>query len=376
MSAEPADELIDVRPQQLRPKIGFLVHTPDLFHHFGPVINLLNPDEAEIILHTRSSHPELEAAAAQWPHACYHLGELITEGIGYQLLVSNHLHGLADVEMDLAGADRKQGKGYLIRMLGEKNVRFMYGFGADSWNLDAWNSLYDAFLCHGPLQVKQLAPFAGRKLQMGYPRYDRFFYEPFERQHWLEYFGCNPDKPVLVWLSTLQSYHGVLDLYARELSQLSQDYNLIVKPHPMSWDNETDYVSELEGLPFQAVVREALDNLILFQLADWVLCDYGGTAFSALYTDCPLILLDHPDYQGQAGEDPLSSDTDQWLRRYIIHLGPGQAAQIPELLASRRLWQAQKPVRAWLRQQLFSTNYGYSAQTAAQLLKMLRDQPL
>ncbi|HEY9843693.1 MAG TPA: hypothetical protein V6D23_24695 [Candidatus Obscuribacterales bacterium] len=356
----------------VREKPAFLVCYPDMFHHYDPVLRQFRPEEVDLVLHAcHGAEAELIAAARLRPYRWSLSTELLATLTSYRWLVSQNY--VDEHKLVLRGPDggRSEFRRMLLSLLGRRNIRFMYGLGVDSWHLSGWNVLYDAFLCQGEFQARQLGGFAGQKFLMGYPRFDAFFTQPFDKAAWLARFGCDPAKPVLVWFSTIQMSHGVIDRFAAAVSRLSADYNVLVKPHPLSWNVEPDYVAALDGLPFSAVIREDLDNLILYQLADHVLTDYGGTAFAALYTDRNLLLLDHPQHPGHSSEDVLSSDSDCWLRREIVHLGPDEAQRLPALLADAALWQRQKQVRATLRQLFFAPYYGNSAAVAAALIRQL-----
>lgn len=363
MSEAPA---VLLPPTQWRNKIAFLLHSPELLHHFGPVLEHFAPDEVDLLSYNYRQIPDLEARLEALPFAHYPISELLPQRIGYRFLVSNHYQGY--VHTTLPGPNGPQ----LVRLpllptLGRYNVRFMYGMGVDQCHFDESNRFYDAFLCFGPWQAQGLAAYPGPKLLMGYPRYDAFFAQKTDRKATLSALGCDPNKPVVVWFSTVQSSFGVLREFASAIASLVPEYNVLVKPHPEG-TKSTDF---LDAYPFTRVIRDYLDNLLLFQIADYVLCDYGGTVFSALYTDCQLLLLDHPHYQSRTEESATVPNTDLWLRQHLTHLSLDEADQIPTLLRSESHWQAQKQKRQWLRQQFFADHYGSSAQVAAQHLRNL-----
>ncbi|HEY9843861.1 MAG: CDP-glycerol glycerophosphotransferase family protein [Candidatus Sericytochromatia bacterium] len=358
--------VIDRRPERLIPRCGFLVHNAELLFHFLPVMEQLGPELVELVLISVDPEEErvLTQAVAHLPFPCRDARELLLGGWGYRWLVSNHSHGAYHV----AGKSF-----YLIRSLGQTNIRLLYDLGADGWNYAPLNRLFDFFLCFGPWHVARLQAFEGIKLQMGCPRFDRFFTEPCARDVQLKTFGCDPAKPVVVWFSTLRSYHGVLDRFAPAVSRLLPDYNVIVKPHPFSWQVEPDFVKALDGLRFSTVLAAPCDNVILFQLADFVISDYGSLPFDALYTDRNLLLLDHPDYPGRDSDDQLICDTEQWLRRYIPHLACSEADQLPRYLANESIWQEQARRRAWLRPGFFAPYYGFASRMAAHLLRQIME---
>lgn len=365
------EELPEIRPLQLRDKIGFLLYSRELLYHFEPVLAKLDPAEVDLIVYSSYDQTELRARLAELPYAWYDGPELVSQRIGYRLLVSVHVGGLVDISARLRSGATVAYRGYPFRLLGLFNVRFMFSLGADAWNYHDWNQLYDAFLCFGPHQAQRLAAYAGFKFLMGYPRYDRLFTAPLPasaKQELQARFGCDSAKPTLLWLRPLLDYYPGQDAFAMALSGLCGDYNVLVKPHPYHTDGPAEALTALQNYPFTALITESIDNLLLFQLADFVICEYGGTIYSALYTDRPLLLFDHPAYTGSAREDLMQSDTDAWLRRHLPHLPPEQASQLPALLADASLWESQKQIRAWLRELFFAPTYGASAQVGAQLL--------
>lgn len=372
--SEIPDDLQELRPLEIREKIAFLIYDREVLFQIEPVLQLLGPEQVDLIVYSVLDQARIEARVAELPFAWYEGRDLVRSRIGYRLLVSSHAGGLEDVQITFQSGRQLAYQGFPLRMLGVFNIRFMYCLGADYWNYRNWNHLYDAFFCYGPHHVQRLAAFPGLKFQMGYPRYDSYFTQPLSsaaKARWLAHFNCDPTKPVLLWFLPLLNYYPGLETFSAILGRLRQHYNLIVKPHPNGNASEQAFIAGIDKSPFTAWISESIDNVILYQLADFVISEYGGTLYGALYTDRNLLLFDHPEYGGIASEDLLASDTDQWMRRHIVHLPPDQAEQLPALLQDSDLWQEQQAVRAWLRELFFAPTYGYSAQVATKLLRQL-----
>lgn len=368
--------LPELRPRYLRDRIAFVLFSHELLYHFEPVLKWLDPAEVDLIVYNPDDEERIIQRLEQLPFAWFRGRELIQQRIGYRLLISNHYGGFEDIGLTLANGARINYKGHPIRLLGVFNVRFMYGIGFDFWNLEDWNNLYEAFLCYGPYHVERLSPFRGLKLQMGYPRYDAFFTEPLTlaaKTDWLTRLGCDPAKPTLLWYLPLTPYYEGMDTFAAALSALRGSYNVVVKPHPHNDDRDNARFVAAHADSFTCLLTGGIDNVILFQLTDYVISGYGGTIYGALYTDKNLLLFDHPKYQGHAEPNLLNSDTDAWIRYHIAHLSAEQADQIPAMLSNQALWEQQKQIRAQLRALFFSPTYGHSAQLAARLIReMLR----
>lgn len=358
---------IDLRPRKIIPRMGFIIQDPVVLHHYEAILDRLDKDELELILHQPQRHPELASWAAKFPFRVRNSSELLTLRQGYQTLVSNHYIGLLSPIPYAGYAPRASAS--LIRLLGQTNIRFMYGLGAERWNLAEWNGYYDHFLCQGPLQAQDLAIFKGKTWQMGYPRYDRLLTEPIDRLEWLKKLGCIPDRPVLLYLPTLKAYGGTLRIYADFFASLSPQIQVIVKPHPLAWQEESEDLEALSSLPFTALIRENIDNLALLQIADFVACDYGGSAFSALYTDKNIILLDRPGYFEQQGK------SEALLRQTISTLTPQNIQSLPTLLKNQHHWQTQSDQRSILRTAFFAPYQGHATERAVKILRKIFQSP-
>jgi hypothetical protein len=302
-------------------------------------------------------HPDLAALLkGQGFKQAIPLERVLQDGIRYRCLVSEHYLG------DGTHHD-------LMKQVGERNVRFMYAQGKNLWNFAPWNRLYDLILCFGPYQAARLA-FAEStvKVQMGYPRYDDYFTQDLATGRIRQLLGCDPAKPTMVWLPTWKELSS-LDRYREAMADMARDWNVVVKPHPLSLTHEPARVAALRALPFTKVVDETLDNLYLYAIAERVVCDYGGTPFGALYLDRPLLLLNMPGaaQHRETGEE----SADVFLRETVINLDDPSPRALRGVLADEDAWSAQRQVRARLREIFFAPYYGFSGQVAALVLENL-----
>ncbi|WP_292440182.1 CDP-glycerol glycerophosphotransferase family protein [Methylophaga sp.] len=333
--------------------IAFLVHFSEMFNHYAPVWNKLNREDFIIVVHGTEFERERTVEACEEYQVHYiMLEEVMAEGHRFPFMVSNH-------------AMHQFNGRPLIETIAEKNIRFMYALGKARHNFSAWNSSYDLFLGFGPFHAEQLARFNTPVVQMGYPRYDIFFNGLPDLTPLTEQLQLDPDKETLLWLPTWRELSSV-PAYAERMAELADDYNIIVKLHPLTQEEEPQIIDLLAPLPFTAVITSVIDNVYLFALADKVICDYGGTAFGAIYLDKPLLLLNLPDAQ----QDPLAGadSPDIMLRNDIVSLDAGSFHLITDVLNNEALWQQQQRRREQLRCYYFAPNYGHSAEAAAQAI--------
>ena len=336
------------------PPLGFVIHLPELINHYAEVWKHLPGDSFEVALAGEDADRRLIAQqVVQMGYAVRDSAEILRSGRRYRHLVSNH-------PIDLSAPP-------LIKQLGERNVRFMYGLGKSNWNFADWNALYDAVLCFGPFQVAGLERFEKvRKLQMGYPRFDGFFRNDWDLAGLAAQYRCDPARPTVVWLPTWKELSSVPH-FLSAVAALRPHYNVVVKLHPLQSRDEPALVRLVEQAGLNSVIADSRDNVPLFRLADYVLCDYGGSVFGALYTGRKVVLLDVPGAENDALLGAASPEVE--LRRVLPHLGPEEGGQLADLLADEALWAAQAGVRPALIDLFVAPFKGFAGKVAALYLQ-------
>jgi hypothetical protein len=298
---------------QLIKKVAFMVHEPTMFAHYSSVCT------GEFLNKVNSLGYEIT-----------YLEDIISRNIKYEYVVSNHklggrspypasryqlaLHNMwsaAKKTINLFNRFSGRDKRYRINKLdpvqyvplqaGIKQVRFMYGADiSDAWSLDAWNEIYDVFLCHGPNDEMHLKKrFKGKTIIMGYPRYDGYFSTALDLDEVIAEFGIDRSKKTVLWMPTWDILgDGVCSIvpFASAISGLMDEFNVIVRPHPISIRKDPGAIKLLVSLKYKIDTESARDMNKLFKVADFVLCDHGGSAFGALYLGKKLVLLKTPKY--------------------------------------------------------------------------------
>jgi len=331
-------------------RIGFLVHSAELLNHFGCVWELLPRGSFDVLLHGEAESLK-KAEFSRWECRVGSTAENLDSRTRYRYLVSNHPISL--------------GEWPLIKLLGSVNVRFMYAAGKSGWNLLGWNDLYDVILCFGPYHAAAFEKCSEAVvLQMGYPRFDRYFTTKPDIGELQERYGCSPSKKTVVWLPTWKTLSSV-GFFDQEISALTETYNVVVKLHPLMPGSEPDRVTALKRHPFTRLIADSSDNLPLYQLADYMLFDYGGPPFGAIYTDKNMILLNVPN----AENDELTGigSPDIRIRQNLVNVNAGERA-IARLLADDSIWQKQRHVRRAIRKVYFAPYFGFSSKVAASAL--------
>ena len=313
-------------------KFAFLVHDPIMLVHYADVWKEIGSSNFTIVLTNYFSsdvHGIAKPGLSEFSNHVRTEGyevkkitEILNCGIKFEYVVTNHkISGSTmDVKPETAAKYFTKllnrvllfnDKGpawkfkvdvntYLPLQVGNKQIRYMYGADiSDGWSLQSWNNIYDVFLCHGVNDEREIKKrFKGKTFIMGYPRYDRFFSGEIDLTNIKREFELSESKKTVLWMPTLGGDCSSIPLFAEPLSTISNEYNIIVRPHPFSFVMEKDFICLLEKFNFN-IDRNALRDMNeLFGVADVVLADNGGSPFSAIFLGKNVVFLDVPDDLG------------------------------------------------------------------------------
>lgn len=336
------------------PKLAFLFHTPDVYFHYRPVLDLLPQESFDIILPDDPPPYLLDIMAAQDYRFAY-ISELLAAKTMYKYLISDHLF-LHDYK--------------LPQELAVKQIRFFSELGYDRLELGNYNRLYDMVICFGPYQEKRLNFCRKTRFaQVGWPRYDVWHQFPeIDREGLLDRLNCDRYRPVVTWFPTYGELSSI-EAYAATIGRLSERYNIIVKPHDYTILEEPERIEMLKKLKVQSVITEPFDDLQLYFISDTILADYGNTGFGAVFTEHKLVLLDMPD--AYAHEFTGMGSSDIILRNYYPSVDPGDNPDVLIRLIEGDTYQVDKVRLSRLRDRLFVSMHGRAAQNTANILKAL-----
>ncbi len=271
---------------------------------------------------------------------------------------------------------------YLEDALGEYTICFPRGMDLD----DAYppkkiDRVADHYFCHGKLDKGLVERNTEKPATIiGYPRYDNlknFTEKPSPGL--VREFGLDREKPVISWLPTNFEIDGSYDSNIYEwielLQPLTGDYNIIVRPHPKRVEaGAGKLVETLQNGGFKVDRVIDRDMSELYASSDFVLCDYGGTIFSAVYTDCNLLLLNHSGHQETA--ELRSTSVDIKVREKLINLDQNgkdnSSENLARILGDKELWRSEKEKRTEVRDTYFGgVEAGEGSELASQKLKHL-----
>lgn len=334
-------------------RIAFVVNAPEMVHHYGAIWEHLPAGAFSIVAAAEGVREAVASQAASWSGACVELEDVLASGDVFARTVTHY--------------DLEAMEGVPLGRLAPAHTRMMYSYGKVRWNTSSWNRRYDSFLVFGPVQSAMLRAFAGRKFEVGYPRFDRVLRraidEPALRARW----GLPAEGPIVAWLPTWRAASSI-DAFADAIAALQGACTVVVKPHPATIRKEPARLARLRAAGLRHLVLDG-DSAELQALASLTLCDYGGPAFGAIYCDRALLLLDVP---GAAGCWTLGDASfELQLRRVLPHVGPGHLGQLSELVVEGGAARAQGEARQRLRHLFFGEIDGNAGARAAAVLQRL-----
>jgi CDP-Glycerol:Poly(glycerophosphate) glycerophosphotransferase len=343
-------------------RIAFAVHSSELINHYRGIWELLEGGSFELVYagEDPQDNARVVAFAESRGYATSYVGDVLEQGRSFKAVVSNHIGSAGHV-----GAD------YAIQRIGRLQVRLMYSLGKDGWNFRDWNDAYDLIMCFGPYQAGKLAEFEHpRVVQIGYPRFDRFFSMTASKREMVARLGGDPEKPTLVWLPTWASECSI-PAFAETIAGLRDEMNVFVKVHPLTATTEPGRMAALADFGLESTTDINFDNVDLFYAADLVAVDYGGSPFGAIYADRDMIMLNTPEGPDRESELSPEGSLDRRLREWILNVDPGEGHLIREYLHDSAAREQQRGVRKVLRGSLFAPFEGCSSQVAALVLRNL-----
>ncbi|MEH6834032.1 MULTISPECIES: CDP-glycerol glycerophosphotransferase family protein [Falsihalocynthiibacter] len=344
------------------PRVALAVRDLEMLNHYkGILLNM--PRESTCVLGSWDVAEEKDpiiAFARKHGYQAISPKRAYETGMKFAVMVSHHPFIFKD-----------QNRPKLVD-LAHTHVRLMYALGKAGWNFREWNKMYHTVLCWGPYHAEMLAKYPKiQTKQIGYPRFDSYFDNSLNRDKILQDLGCDPKKLVVTWLPTWSTLSSVAT-YSDAVAKLKDDYNLLVKLHPgMYADAKSMEILRKNGIPLLS--DRYINNVQMFYVTDYVLADYGGSPFGAIYTGKKLLLLNIEDAAQSKlmGEDSL----DLKIRDWVLNIDADKRFDIPKILADDTIWERQMSQYADERAYFFAPYHGNSGRVAAHtLLDMLLNE--
>lgn len=381
-------------------KIAFYVNQEYTYDHYKNVINRLDPGSCEIILSDRFKEERYDSFVRNLKSNFSDIKFLssVLYKYKYRVLVTHLFVGGDSFSNDLFFTRVKNSillflikinpvfsryisTQYFQKKLGVYNIRFTYGVDVKLDGVDKYNYIFDCFFCHGPKDAALFCEYTDADIfQMGYPRYDSFFdriNSSIVRAGLLDLHNCSPDKQTILCVFTVSRYFSTIELYVDVLAQLTGRFNVILRPHPMEINKEfSRYNSKVKKIVdagiFSVSDDPSQEMADLYLISDYVVCDYGGSIFSALFVNKRILLLNHPD----ASQDPgIVNTTSMEARELLPSVDYHNKLSIDAIFNDQIFWDRYDVRRKRLRDTFFHASSSSSSDLAAnKLLEILSEE--
>jgi hypothetical protein len=227
------------------------------------------------------------------------------------------------------------------RRIGKRVYHFPKGLdiGSKSYPESFLLQTFDIFLCHGNIDkklIKKKSP-ESNCIIVGYPKYHNLPSKKNPSSLVYKDIGLNPtSRKVVLWVPTYNKMPSEellnIETWAHVLAKLTDEYNVIVRPHPKTLVVYPEISKKLSSLGFYIDKNTDRRMVELYMTADIVLADYGSSVFSAIYMEKKLILLNLPDTSKYLYKAINGGYLDEEVRNDIASVSPHNVEELPALI--------------------------------------------
>ena len=254
----------------------------------------------------------------------------------YAVLIGNFIYqsGLSKFFLKIIGRPLTGGGKYankferyqVEKAIGVKVIRYPKGLDVSKavYPVKRWEGVFDIHLCHGNIDRDLITnKFSNaRCVKIGYPKYDHAPSVRYAKKIiYNEINGIDLVKPLLLWMPTHIKFQSEsldnIRLWLPIIKKLLGKYNILIRPHPKSISVNFELVNDLRELGFIVDTKRDRKLSVLYQAADLVLADYGGSVLSTIYMQKKLILLNMPNNTKFARWREAGMYVDNDVRRSI-----------------------------------------------------------
>lgn len=294
---------------------------------------------------------------------------------------SNHRHAI-----------RRDWKGALLRQRGNrfprvKQVQAFHGVSSKNVKFNPWMSEFDLLLLPGKRERDKFAAMGvldhTEYALVGHPKSDRVLRGELPRTTARAAYNL-PDRPTILYAPTHGALSSFFDWGMQICQAVPEEYNLIVKPHPvLSSTVAAEGAGSEQILQVQKYLGERNargahslwlplepDVVPLMAASDLLITDYSSVAEEFLVFDRPLIFADH--LANATGNDRQQRDKGDWDELFQIGTSVTQVEAMPETIAAAlQAPQEQGSARRKMRDLVFENLDGNCAARAAEAIRKI-----
>ena len=185
---------------------------------------------------------------------------------------------------------------------------------------------FDVFFTHSDFETSLIKrKFKNKTCKViGYPRYDHLNDTKQILNDLSKDFNLDPKKQIIFWTPTHIHYRKETNTnfspWIDKIEPLLKDYNVVVRPHPKALKLSSNIEKILNKKNFFVDIKGSRKIGNLFKISDLIFCDYGGTIFSAIYLEKPIILLNMNENSEYIKDLTENISLDLEIRKDLISL--------------------------------------------------------
>ena len=188
---------------------------------------------------------------------------------------------------------------YPEKSIGEKSIRYPSGMDLKlryypDYDLE---KNFDIFFTHSRLESDLINKKFKNKLCkiIGYPRYEKLGDFNNIKKELQKEFNLIENKKIIFWTPTHIYFPDETSKnflpWINHISKLTSKFNVIIRPHPKLLNKDKQILSMLKDKNFFVDTNSDRKMGDIYKISDLIICDYGGTIFSAIFLEKPIVLL-------------------------------------------------------------------------------------
>jgi hypothetical protein len=328
-------------------KIAFVIVTDWALSHLEKVISSLKNNEYDIV-YVYLGERECKNYTRLHNSNALSIQEVIKHKLCYSLAVTSHT-GLGDGDKNY---------NYGIDLIASKIMFVTSLIDINYCNLINMKS-FNYIVCANEYQKKQFEEVTSedKLFVLGIPRQN---IREYNRETSIEiiwqHTGRDIDvsKKTLLWLPTHSEISSAIN-FAPIIAELQNEFNIIEKPHPFLYYENRNFYQMMKKIIPEIIIINDIDNVKLIPVADFVICDYGGSVFYAILADKNVILLNTPSSELLTGPFAANAPSNI-IRRRIVNFYPDEEERFFAALKDDSVWEKQKDIRKEIRAEFFTEN--------------------
>ena len=215
---------------------------------------------------------------------------------------------------------------YIEKEIGKRAIMYPRGLDINTSSFPAQELInrFDAFMCHGKLDQKIISSKTQKPTCIiGYPRYEINNFDKIQKDSFIKEFTLDKNKLTILWMPSRldwerPNYQNIID-WLDILNEDILDHEIILRPHPHCLQQDPSLLPLLKSYKCRVDTKKGRELGALYQISDLIVCDYGGSLFSATYMMKPVVLLNSLHHQTVSKSNELDLMKRNNFRQFDVN---------------------------------------------------------